>query len=102
MYFSVVLHHDAVDGCGALLELSDWMKSTIMDRWIGVNLPYQIKFTVKLPLRSWPVWYLRMSGCCLTKAESLRVVAEEGWGKVEKRRRREVKREKKLLCTEAI
>lgn len=72
------------------MELREWRKSTIMDRWIGEKLPYQMRLTVVLPLRSGPLWYLSTRGCSLTRAASLLVVANAGSSR-DKSTRSEVK-----------
>ncbi|KAI3512553.1 hypothetical protein L1887_19869 [Cichorium endivia] len=60
------IHGDRTSENGAL---SDCKKSTIMERCVGVNFPYQTRFMVTGPLRRAPLWYLRIMGCCVTSAE---------------------------------
>jgi len=64
LYFSVVCHHEATEGCAAPAgKLNELMKSTIMERWVGVKLPYHNMLTEKRPLRRTPLWYLSTSFC---------------------------------------
>lgn len=68
-YFAVVSHQDAAEGSGGGVGvLRDWMKSTIMERWVGLNWPYQIRLTVILPFSRGPLWYFSTKGCSFTRA----------------------------------
>lgn len=80
-----------MEGCGAVGELKDWMKSTIVERWMGVKRPYQMRLTVTVPFKRSPLWYFRTRGCCLTRAE------KEGLVRDRKRRRRVARREVKAM-----
>ena len=85
LYNPVVLHHVFTEGWRGDLWLRESKKSTSTDRWIEVNFPYHRRLTVMFPLRSWPLWYLRITGGWFTRA-SMRDVAMEGWGREESMR----------------
>ncbi|MCI28669.1 hypothetical protein A2U01_0049871, partial [Trifolium medium] len=54
----VNFHHVATDGCDLMVgEEMEVMKSEIMARWEGLNLPYHMRLMEILPVRRGPLWY---------------------------------------------
>lgn len=70
LYFAVVRHHDAAEGGDGAGELREEMKSTMIERWEGVNWPYQMRLMAILPFNRGPLWYFSTRGCSFTKAEN--------------------------------
>lgn len=56
----MAFHHVATDGWAVMVDFGEdreVMKSEIMVRWEGLNLPYHMRLTEILPLRRGPLWY---------------------------------------------
>jgi hypothetical protein len=57
------------------------MKSEMIARWEGLNLPYQIRLILILPERRGPLWYWKSKGCWVTSDSASLLGAELKWKK---------------------
>jgi hypothetical protein len=55
------------------------MKSEMMARWEGLNLPYQIRLMAILPVRRGPLWYWKSKGCWVSSDSASLLAAELKW-----------------------